>query len=533
MEPRNDAKELEQLEKRIGGAWVTWAGVGLLLLALGYFFKYALDREWISPVIRVVLGVAAGAGLYGTGHLALSRGYRRGYALTFMGFGIATLYTSFGSAYFVLDLLGPALGLLSMTAVTALAVFTAWHYDNQALGILALVGALVAPVIFPDMDGFILQRFLYVFAVSVGAVALSIVKPWPWVRALAWAGAQLILVGHLVQHEGLNTWSRDFGMAAAISALFALGLAFESLWMRYRESQLNLALSIGNAIAFAAYTAIIIPGNSPVLTATLLLAGAFYGALAIMIQRRVPDDKMGAMLHLLAAAAFVTVTAPLRLKEVGLTVVWTAEALVLWILGARWQNKFLQYSGPTLWAMTAVYWYSVAWNVEWPTWFGLKYIPFLNPGALAWIFMAAAGFAFSVWIERMPKPTSQGADMSVIFALASHVIVGGLLTIQINNVFEAYPLATARMTHHVNMAALSVSWGVYALLLVLWGLLRNSPVFRWFGLTATALVLVKVFLVDLQGLDTIYKMLAFFLLGLIFLGIGFLYQRMDRQRVAG
>lgn len=532
MEPRNESKELDLLERRIGGAWVTWAGVGFLLLALGYFFKYALDRDWISPVVRVGLGVAAGGGCYALGQLALARGYRRGYALTFMGLGIAALYTSFGSAYFMLDLLNPALGLLTMTAVTALAVYTAWHYDSQPLGILALSGALVAPVIFPEVDRFILQRFVYLFAVCLGAVALSVVKPWPWVRALAWAGAQLILVGHLVQSQSGGTWAREFGMSAAVSMLFALGLAFESLWMRYRETQLNLALSIGNAAAFAAYTAMLIPNDSPLLTSTLLVAGAFYGALAVMIQRRVPEDRMGAMLHLLAAATFLTVTAPLRLQEVGLTVVWTAESLLLWVLGSRWNSRLLQYAGATLWGVTAVYWYSVAWNVEWPAWFGVKFIPFINPGALAWIFLAAAGFAFSIWIERLPKPSSQGADMAVIYALASHVIVGGLLTIQINNLFEAYPLATARLTGHVNMAALSVAWGIYALLLVLWGLVRNSALFRWFGLAATALVLVKVFMVDLQGLDTVYKMIAFFLLGLIFLGIGFLYQRLDRERVA-
>lgn len=530
MEPRNEKQEIEQLERQIGGAWVTWAGAGLLLLALGYFFKYALDRDWISPVIRVALGGAAGAGLYGAGYLALQTGYRRGYALTFMGFGIATLYTSFGSAYFALDLMGPALGLLSMTAVTALAVFTAWHHDSQSLGILALVGALVAPVIFPETDQLILQRFAYVFAVSLGAVALSIAKPWPWVRALAWAGAQVILVGHVVQNGG--AWTRDFGMATALFVLFALGLAFESLWMRYRESDLNLALAVGNAVAFAAYTAYLLPTDSSLLTATLLLCGGFYGVLAVTIQRRVPDDKRGAMLHLLAAAAFLTVTAPLRLQEVGLAVVWTAESLLLWILGTRWNNRFLQYSGPVLWVVTAVYWYSVAWSVEWPAWLGVKYIPFINPGALAWIFLAAAGFAFSVWIEGLPKQGNHTADMGVIFALASHLIVGGLLTIQINNYFEAYPLASNLMTHHVNKVALSVSWGVYALVLVLWGLVRKSPIFRWFGLAATALVLVKVFAVDLQGLETIYKMVAFFLLGLIFLGIGFLYQRMDRQAIA-
>lgn len=532
MENRGGSNGVDQLERQIGGSWVTWAGFALLLMAIGYFFKYALDREWLSPAIRVGLGAATGLAAYGAGHAMLARGHRRAYSLTFMGFGIATLFVSFGSAYFVLDLLNPALGLLLMTAVTSLAVWTAWHYDNQVIGALGLLGALVAPVIFPALHDFVGQRFAYVGAVSLGAVVLSVLRPWPWIRALAWAGAELTLVGYLMVVPDLARWPLYFGIATSFFGLFALGLAFESLWMRHRNSPLNLALSVANGVAFAAYTALLIPADSPVLTATLLLSGAFYGMLALMIQRRVPEETAGAMLHLMAAVAFITFTVPLRLGPVGITIAWTLESLLLWQIGIRWQNRLIRWSGPLLLLVNGLHWWSVAWDVEWVRWFGVTYIPFVNPGAIAWILLAGAGFLFSVWFEQVEEPGLNGADISTIFALLSHVVVGGLLTIQINNIFEAYPLATAALTHRVNLATLSVSWGIYALLLVAWGFSRRSPIFRWFGLIATGIVLIKVFTVDLAGLETIYKMVALAVLGLIFLAIGYLYQHSDRTRPA-
>ncbi|MFZ5826958.1 MAG: DUF2339 domain-containing protein [Bacillota bacterium] len=65
------------------------------------------------------------------------------------------------------------------------------------------------------------------------------------------------------------------------------------------------------------------------------------------------------------------------------------------------------------------------------------------------------------------------------------------------------------------------------LLLVGWGIYRRSAMFRWFCLVATAVVLLKVIFADLAGLETLVKMIALLLLGLIFLAIGFLYQRLN------
>ena len=521
-----ERQSLEQLERQVGGSWVTWAGAGLLLLALGYFLKFAFDRHWLSPLVRVLFGTGAGCLLYGIGHGMTRKGVRPLYGITLLGFGIAALYTSIGSAYFALDLLQPALGLLLMTGITALAVWTGWHHDSEALAALALLGALVAPTLYPSVDQFVVQRFVYVYAVAIGAIALSVLRPWAWIRALAWAGAQVIFAGYLaVVVTGGTTWTVPFGIITGLFILFALGLAFESLWTRNRNSWWSLALSLGNAVSYALYTTYLIPRGSQLLPITLLLCAAFYGLLALVIRERVPEDRAGAMLHLLAAAALVTMVPPLRLHEVGITVAWGLEALALWLLGARWQNRAIQWSGPLLWMVTTIYWFVVCWDVPWPHWFGVTYVPFINPGALAWVLLAVAGFSFSVWLERMQAENRFYGDLSTLFALAAHVIVGGLLTVQINNSFEAYPLANPSLTYHVNMAALSVSWGVYALLLVAWGMYRKTALFRWFGLAATGVVLGKVILLDLSGLDTLYKMIALACIGVTFVGIGFLYQR--------
>ncbi len=81
------------LEERIGGRWLQHAGLIVLLLGIAFFLRYAFEREWLSPAIRVGLGVAAGIGM-AWGGVRLAARYRS-YGLLLAGGGIAALYLSF------------------------------------------------------------------------------------------------------------------------------------------------------------------------------------------------------------------------------------------------------------------------------------------------------------------------------------------------------------------------------------------------------------------------------------------------------
>jgi uncharacterized membrane protein len=48
------------LEVRIGGRWLQHAGLIVLLLGIAFFLRYAFEHEWLSPTVRVAVGVVAG-----------------------------------------------------------------------------------------------------------------------------------------------------------------------------------------------------------------------------------------------------------------------------------------------------------------------------------------------------------------------------------------------------------------------------------------------------------------------------------------
>src|SRR5690606_12563759 len=52
--------EPETVEAALGLKWATRIGGALLLLGAAFFFKYAVDRNWLGPWARVALGAGSG-----------------------------------------------------------------------------------------------------------------------------------------------------------------------------------------------------------------------------------------------------------------------------------------------------------------------------------------------------------------------------------------------------------------------------------------------------------------------------------------
>jgi uncharacterized membrane protein len=73
--------------------------------------------------------------------------------------------------------------------------------------------------------------------------------------------------------------------------------------------------------------------------------------------------------------------------------------------------------------------------------------------------------------------------------------------------------------------ALSTLWLVYALAFIIAGVWRRSAGLRWQALTLLGIVIAKVFVFDLSFLDRFYRIVSFFLLGLVLMLISFFYQR--------
>jgi len=90
-------------------------------------------------------------------------------------------------------------------------------------------------------------------------------------------------------------------------------------------------------------------------------------------------------------------------------------------------------------------------------------------------------------------------------------------------------LVSSLIYQEVSGSVLTMAWGGEALVLLAAGFaLRERPL-RLQGLVLFLICVLKLFLYDLRNLDTPYRILSFIALGLILLGVSWIYTRFREQ----
>jgi uncharacterized membrane protein len=86
-----------------GEFWLNKIGIILLLLGLGFLFKYSVDQNWVTPLVRVSFGLVLGVGLIVIG-MRLPQS-KRVLSQVLMGGGIAAFYITGYAAFHLYHLI--------------------------------------------------------------------------------------------------------------------------------------------------------------------------------------------------------------------------------------------------------------------------------------------------------------------------------------------------------------------------------------------------------------------------------------------
>lgn len=76
---------------------------------------------------------------------------------------------------------------------------------------------------------------------------------------------------------------------------------------------------------------------------------------------------------------------------------------------------------------------------------------------------------------------------------------------------------------------LTASWSVFAFLLLALGVARRERLYRWLGLGIVGAAVGRVVIFDVWRLETLYRILSFFALGLVLLVLGFIYNKYQER----
>ncbi len=162
-------------EKFIGENLISKIGIAILVLAIGFFVKYAIDNDWIGPAGRVGVGLLCGAILIGLAHW-LRRQYKA-FSSVLIGGGLAVLYFTIALAYHQnIISFGQDSAFVLMLIITAFSVVLSLLYDREELAIIALVGGFVTPFLVSNGSGDYKVLFTYLLILNTGLLVIAYYK---------------------------------------------------------------------------------------------------------------------------------------------------------------------------------------------------------------------------------------------------------------------------------------------------------------------------------------------------------------------
>ena len=179
-------------EKFIGENLISKIGIAILVLAIGFFVKYAIDNDWIGPAGRVGVGLICGGILIGLAHRL--RNQYKGFSSVLIGGGLVVLYFTIALAYHQYHLFGQTPAFILMLVITAFSVVLSLLYNREELAIIALVGGFVTPFLVSNGSGDYQVLFTYLLILNTGLLVIAYYNAWRLLNGLAF-GFTVVLFG--------------------------------------------------------------------------------------------------------------------------------------------------------------------------------------------------------------------------------------------------------------------------------------------------------------------------------------------------
>lgn len=492
-----------------------WSGIGLVLFAIAFLFKYAVDEGWLTPAVRVVLGGALGLILVAVGGFVYTRRARFGQVL--QGGGIAAFYITLFAGYQLLHVLSYQSSFAGMVIVTLAGFGLGIYQKDPPLVVLGLLGGLATPFLLYTGQGDVAGLMSYTCLLLAATTIIYLSYGWRSVLYVTVIGGWIVFwiaQSKLPLDVALQTGDRLAVQLAVGFGIFAFWLAPlvrevirlgkpEVVPSRKTTSQLASSLeymlrnAVHQMIVITPLVAIALSAAIWRLSETqagLVFAGAtaVYALVALALRSK-PEERIRYS-HAVMAGLLATLSIVLLLDGNGLLVCLAGEVAVLHLVARKLDDKLIRNGGHALFVIVATWMWIRLGSEE------AASPAVVNLGALSDLVALAlllAG-ALSVAVDKHQR---------IYFAL----IYIGLLA-------WLYRELSALPNGHAYVTA---AWGIIGITFLVVGLRQQKEMIRSVGLATLVVVVGKLFVVDLAELDPLWRVAVFLGIGAGFLVVGY------------
>lgn len=498
----------------LGDDWLVKVGVLLLVLSLGWFVTYAFTHDWIGPVGRVTLGMLFGLALLVAGTLRLEKSSVQGISL--LAGGVASLYVSIFAGMTLYAFYAPVAGLFFMGLTTAYVAILSGVRRSRPLSVATLIFGLLAPLFVFDAVS-ISVLFVYLFLLSVCIIAVDVLLGWRVTTLATLAGVFLYSLVSYGNGDIDRSFS-SFGMVLLFTLLFYaanigtiiftrstrgydlgvtafVGFAFFSWVFMTADLDFIGMIFVGAALLFALSSfaiSLFFKLYEPMLLYAAVSAGFLFAATA-----RIFD---GSVLTVLLAVEIggLTLVSFAFLREKNFQVGKILTLLLAWpcllslenIQRLIGRNGLVHYGGAQ---------------------FGGSAEHLFVLAVMTGVFGVIA-FSVNRFLAELEKDVT-------IFSVTRAFAIGYALT------FVWFFLHVFIPGYYVASMLALILFTIAGLFLYVHGTFAQKSSFRGIGIALFVVVLVRLFLVEFWTMNSVEKIITFFVVGALFLSTAFLLQK--------
>jgi uncharacterized membrane protein len=516
-------------EVALGQRWFLGIGVFVLLLAIGFFLKYAFDEQWIRPPVQITFGMLLGIGLIAGGEICRRRRWA-GLDISFAALGLGALYLSVYAANQIYRLLPDGLTVFVVLMVSAVGLLISFLWNSRILGALSFLAGYLSPLLFHSDEVGNWVFFGYLSALNIATTLLAYVKRW---SSLSWFGAILSWIAFQVwssTHPIPDQWGFAFCFTQLSFFLYSI---FPFLRLRSSIDSwriIGIFIALINGWLCVWKSAELLQYDKNPLSIVTLVYSVVALSVALLFWHRsegasrvAPNSSYGPAVTWLIAQGliYLLLTWAVILSNKWTILFWAAQLVATYWIAAKARDRVLL-NGTIILGVTVTFRFLfVDVDILGSVFANERFVDDLFSRWFIGLFVIVSLFA--VW-----RLASRGLVNGVHSGLARWFEITGLISL-----FGFINAELERLSWEwrspVTLAAFSILWTLFAASLLIIGFLWKRKFYRLCAIVLLFITVGKVLLFDTAEVSAPYRILSCAVLGAILVALSALYYRFSAR----
>jgi uncharacterized membrane protein len=449
------------LEKFIGENLFNKIGIAILVIGMGFFLKFAIDKDWINEIGRTFIGIFCGGVLIGVAHRM--RKTFTAFSSVLVGGGVAILYFTMTIAFQQYHLINQTVAFLMMIVITAFTVVLSLSYNRIELAILAILGGFSSPFLISTGAGNATVLFSYILILNVGMLVLAYHKKWNLVNIISYA-ATVILFGSWLTYSIQGTKPVPYFTALVFATLFYIVFflmnVINNIRLRANFKAAEIMILLSNTFFYFAAGMVILQHIHNGMFQGLFTAciAIFNFIFAYTLYRNQRADRNLIYLLIGLVLSFMSLAAPIQLEGNYITLFWAIESVLLLWLYQKSGIQLMKYAAVIVLALMGI-----SLMMDWSQLYGdeiYHLLPVINRGFITGAVSAGAMLMLRRLLKNEEHDLIPGLPITICrqaLAIATIVVIYIVILLELNyqsNVF--WPYSTVIVTGTYNYLFLCV-----------------------------------------------------------------------------